>query len=66
MGEDAARKLVADHPGVRTHIPNVYPELSKGERNLIIKNRFYSGWTTEELANEFEISKSQIYKILNK
>lgn len=66
VGEDAARRLVDEFPYQEVYIPSIYPEFPNNERNRRIKNlRNNAGWTIKELSNEFNLSESYIYKLIN-
>ncbi|KXG42655.1 Mor transcription activator family protein [Tepidibacillus decaturensis] len=65
IGEEAALRLIDKYADSQVYIPNKMPEFPNPEtRNEYIRNLSYSGKSIQELAEQFDLSKGYIYKIL--
>lgn len=66
IGEDLASKIIELYADSNVYIPKNVPEFPDNDtRNRYIRNLYSSGKTADELSEQFQLSKSHIYKIIN-
>lgn len=63
IGADSFQTLVAELPGAAIRIPSDPEYFDKQKRNDLIRKEYHTGSSIPDLANKYNLSRSQIYAI---
>ena len=66
LGEDLFQVTMETFAGERITFPKLYDCLDKESRNRDILSSYLSGQTVPDLKEKYNLSESQIYKIIEK
>lgn len=64
LGEEAFQELVGEMPGAAIRLPNNHEYFDKQSRNEKIREDYDAGMAIHELMNLYQLSRSQIYRIV--
>ena len=65
LGEETYQAVIQELAGVTVYFPSYSGAVDREERNLRIKDDFYSGsYEVSDLARKYDLSISRIYKII--
>ena len=66
IGECLFQELIEEMPGSCIRLPNCADHFNKSQRNRQLIHDFHAGLEVGDLVKKYSLSKSRIYKILEK
>ncbi len=65
IGDDMYKTVAEQLAGATVYFPSKHEWYNKTERNILLKEDFYSGkYEISDLAKKYELSISRVYKII--